>query len=104
MTTSEKIAITRTLVHDDTVTDELIETYLTLAAQRLNTRRFPFGTGEEEIPPKYESIQCELASRMIFRRGFEGETVSIENGIHRHFDSVNDEDLLAEVMQVVGVM
>lgn len=104
MTTSEMIAITRTLVHDDNVTDDIIETYLTLAAQRLNARCFPFGNGSEAVPAKYEHIQCELASRMIFRRGFEGETVSIENGIHRHFDSVNDEDLMAEVMQYVGVM
>lgn len=104
MTDNEKLVLTRTLVHDSRITDETIVTYLALAGQRLNTRCYPFGTGEEPVPRMYESIQCELAARMIFRRGFEGETVSIENGVHRHFDSVNDEDLLAEVMQVVGIV
>lgn len=104
MTDAEKIALTKVFVNDANVTDDIIAVYVALAAQKIVARAYPFGTGDEEVPSKYDKLQCELAARLIFKRGFEGETVSIENGVHRHFGSANEEDLISEVMQIVGVM
>lgn len=104
MTDAEKFDLVRIFVNNDNVSDEVIETYIALAAQKIIARAYPFGTGNEEVPAKYDKLQCELAARLIFKRGFEGETVSIENGVHRHFGSANEEDLISEVMQIVGVM
>ena len=52
------------------------------------------------MPAEYEMLQCELAARYFFRRGGEGEITHSENGISRGYGSVNDEDLLMEVIQV----
>jgi hypothetical protein len=54
-----------------------------------------------EVPEKYEMLQCELATRYLQRRGGEGEITHNENGINRTYGSVNDSDLLQEVMQVI---
>ena len=49
-------------------------------------------------------LACKLAYRYFFRRGSEGEQIHNENGIHRHYGSVNDEDLLREIMPYVQVV
>jgi hypothetical protein len=41
---------------------------------------------------------------MINRRGFEGQKISSENGVSRGFGTVDDEDILMRVTQVVGVV
>lgn len=108
MTEAEKIATVKTLTDDSTLTDTFVTTYLTKAEYAIRNRMYPFGLPKENgqeitfvVPAKYEMLQCELASRYILRRGGEGEISHNENGINRSYDSVNDEDLLMEVMQVI---
>lgn len=103
MTKSEKIDVVRALIDDVSVTDELITVYLDLAQGRIFNRLYPFGKPSDvtEVPEKYEMLHCELTSRMFMRRGAEGQTGHTENGIARTYGSVNDEDLLAEIMQIV---
>lgn len=103
MTTSEKVATTKALANDDTLTDDLVTVYLNKAESAIRNRMYPFAKEGDSftVPPKYEMLQCELASRYIARRGAEGEETHNENGINRTYGSINDSDLLAEVMQVL---
>jgi len=110
MTISEKIATVKTLANESDLTDTFVTTYLTKAEYAIRNRMYPFSlpidteTGEPitfVVPAKYEMLQCELACRYILRRGGEGEISHSENGISRTYDSVNDSDLLMEVMQVI---
>lgn len=102
MTQNEKIATVRTLTNDEELTEDVISVYLKKAESAIFNRMFPFKEMLNfEVPAKYESIQCELACRYILRRGAEGEVTHNENGINRTYGSVNDSDLLSEVMQVI---
>lgn len=108
MTIAEKITTVKTLVNDSTLTDTFVTTYLTKAEYAIRNRMYPFGlpieNGQEitfVVPGKYEMLQCELACNYILKRGGEGEIKHDENGIGRTYDSVNEEKLLMEVMQVI---
>jgi hypothetical protein len=39
----------------------------------------------DEVEPAYEVTQVQSVVNGFTQRGMEGETVSVENGIHRHF-------------------
>lgn len=109
MTTSEKVATTKALANDDTLTDDLVTVYLNKAESAIRNRMYPFNLPKDDngdeihfvVPAKYEMLQCELACNYILKRGAEGELVHNENGINRTYDSVNESRLLAEVMQVI---
>lgn len=104
MTESAKIALVQTIVDDNRATDEMVSAYLDLAAERMLDRLYPFGRGTQtDIPEQYHALQCELAARMYLRRGGEGEIVHIENGVHRHYHSVDDNDLLSRLTPNAGI-
>ena len=106
MTTGEKIKNVQTrLGNIREATDEIIAVYLDDAKDAILKQRYPFGVPESvaDVPAKYESIQCRLAHRYFLRQGIEGQQVSIENGIHKHYDSPDDEDLLKQIMQIAKV-
>ena len=110
MTLAEKITMVKTLANESGLTDAFVTVYLTKAENAIRNRMYPFNlpldssTGEPitfVVPAKYEVLQCDLACRYILRQGGEGEITHNENGINRTYKSVNDEDLLMEVMQVI---
>ena len=106
MTTEEKIIRVQTLIGaDETATSALIGVYLDEAKSAILNRRYPFGipSYETDVPQMYENLQCRLAQRYFLRRGAEGEQIHNEDGVHRHYGSVNDEDLLMEVIQIAKV-
>lgn len=103
MTTAEKIANVQARVQDDCATDSVVSLLLEDAEEAIFQRMYPFGVPASvtSIPNRYERLQCKLAARYFLRMGGEGEKMHIENGTHRNYGSVNDEDLLQEIMQVV---
>jgi len=102
MTDAEKLTITRTLIGQSNATDELVSVYLAMAQEALMQRRYPRGIPEgAELPSLYDYANCKLAARYFLRRGAEGEIAHNEDGVNRTYGSVNDEDILSEVMQVV---
>ena len=105
MTNEEKVITTQTLIGaDNNASDALVSVYLEQARMAILNRRYPFGfESETEVPKMYEFAQCQLAARYFLRRGAEGETLHNEDGVHRHYGSVNDEDILMEIVQVAKV-
>lgn len=100
MTDTEKINAVRVLVNNDPeATDAVISVYLDDAKAAILRRLYPWGVPYEAvIPYQYEMLQCKLAMRYFLKRGAEGEYIHDENGTNRHYGSVNDEDLLQEVV------
>ena len=97
MSVSEKTTMVQTLCESDSqATDTVVTVYLTLAANIMLERLFPYDTDKSasDIPERYDTLQCELASRLFLRRGSQAENSHEENGINRTYASVDDEDIL----------
>lgn len=105
MSNEEKVIMVQTLIGaDEQASEQLLSVYLEQAKEAILNRRFPFGyESETEVPKQYEISQCKLAARYYLRRGAEGELIHNEDGVHRHYGSVQDEDILMEIMQVAKV-
>ena len=88
MTTAEKLEMVKTIMGSDAPDDTTIEKYLTLAKTEILQWRFSFNLDEmpEDVPAAYEMTQVYAVVNGFTQRGLEGQSVSIENGIHRHFD------------------
>lgn len=104
MTDNMKVQMVQRLISDVTVTEDLVSDYLTLAADKIIQRVWPFGGAPAEFPPRYDLIQVQLTVRLIARRGGEGEISHTESGISRGYDSVDDEDILRQLTPCVGVL
>ncbi len=100
MTDAEKILMVKALVMNDSqATDAVCSVYLSLAASKMLERLYPYDTtkGAGDLPGRYDTLQCELASRLFLRRGSEGESNHEENGVNRTYGTVDDEDILSRL-------
>lgn len=98
MDDNAKIAMVQTLVNNDPeATSEVCSVYLSLAAEQMLHRLYPFDSTKTEIPSQYDVTQCELARNLFLRRGAEGEKIHNENGIYRTWGTVNDEEILGRL-------
>lgn len=107
MTNVQKIKRVQTLLVDDaTATDNTVAEYLEMAKETVLSTMYPFGIpdGVYEVPALYEGVQCELAARFFARRGGLGETLHIENGIHRDWYSSDDREILAKIVPFAKVV
>lgn len=106
MTENEKIGIVKTLAAIYTVADNDISVYLSVASDAILTRLYSVSQRPEGaiVPVRYEFLQCKLAARYVLRRGAEGEVTHDENGIVRHYGSVDDADILNEVLPYAEVV
>ena len=88
MTTAEKLDMVKTIMGADAPDDETIKSYLTLAKTEILQWRFSYDPDNipEDVPAAYEMTQIYAVVNGFSQRGVEGQSVSIENGIHRHFD------------------
>ena len=96
MTDAEKLNIIKILLDDGSgymPTDETLSTYLTLSKNEILSWMYHLiggvPTDVTEVPAKYENTQIYAVVAGWTHAGAEGQTVSIENGVHRHF-SYND--------------
>ena len=100
MTDAQKIARVKVLVENDPVaTDDVVAVYLDSARCTMLERLFPLHPDKtvEDIPARYDTIQCDLAARYFLRRGGQGELNHEENGINRQWASADDADLLEKL-------
>ena len=88
MTDSEKLEMVKTIMGPDAPDDETISQYLNLAKTEILQWRYSFNPDAmpEDVPAAYEMTQIYAVVSGFTQRGVEGQSVSIENGIHRHFD------------------
>ena len=90
MSDSEKLERLRLLLDPaDTTSDEIANAYLDTAEQAVVHLAFPFGDGSEVMPEKYDEVQIEIAVYLLNKRGAEGETIHVEGGTHRHYESAD---------------
>ena len=87
--------------------DDFLDVYLELAAQKILNRMYPFVedyTGME-VPDRYSAIQLKIANYMINKIGAEGQIQHIENGIHRNYGAADIPDgMLAEIVPFCQVI
>lgn len=89
-------------VDDD---DATLSAFLDIAKSEMLTRLYPYSDGSEALPAKYLSRQITIASYLLSKRGAEGETIHLENGIHRHFGfSQVPDDMLSDLVPMCGVV
>lgn len=103
MTDVEKLAMLRVMVGESD-SDELLSTYLTISAQKILNRAYPYDDTLTEVPDKYHALQCEIAAYLINKRGAEGQTGHTENGITRQYEDADiPSSMLKGVTPHVGV-
>lgn len=87
MTNEEKLAMVKSIMGPDAPDDATITTYLNAAGTEILQWRFQYNPENipEDVPAEYEMTQVYAVVSGFTQRGMEGQTVSIENGIHRHF-------------------
>ena len=78
--------------------DEFLDVYLELAAQKILNRMYPFKDNYDglEVPDRYVAIQLKIANYLIGKIGAEGQIQHIENGIHRNYGSADIPDGMME--------
>ena len=108
MTNAERIIRVQTLLmNDETATQAVVEEYLSAAKDDVLEELYAIvgriPDDVTDVPPMYHSLQCELAARYFARRGGLGETVHLENGIHRHYASTEDREILNRIIPYARV-
>lgn len=108
MVEADKMQMVIDLLGDDAdeVSRSMIQAKLSEAHAAIMQRiwiNYPSIPEHYKMPNLYDMLQCRLAVRYINRLGVEGEVIHDSNGTKRDYESVNDEDLLREVTQMVGL-
>ena len=89
MTTAEKLEMVKTILRiSDTSEDTLIETYLDMASREIIAWRYSNAdpaNAPAVVPDEYEMTQVMAVVVGYTQAGVEGQVLSVENGIHRHF-------------------
>lgn len=111
MTPEAKLAMVKAILRiddADTSEDALITTYLDMAQQEILSWRYSHANPDnvpEAVPTEYEITQVQAVINGYTQAGVEGQVLSIENGIHRHFNySDMVEYVRAHVIPIAGVM
>lgn len=85
--------------------DELLNMFLSIAAQKVLDRAFPFQEDVKEVPRRYHLKQVEIAAYLYNKQGAEGQTAHTENGITRTYGSADvPEAMLRGIVPHVKVM
>ena len=106
MTDAEKLIMLKTIVGEsDIAHDTELTVYLALAKSKILNRAYPYDLSRTEIPPKYDTLQCEIAAYLWNKRGAEGETAHSENGINRSYENGGvPESMLTAITPCVGTL
>ena len=109
MTDVEKLALCRVMVGEpataDGWSDDILESYLLIAGQKIINRAYPYDATITEVPRRYSYLQCEIATYLLNKRGAEGEVSHNENGINRTYGNADVPDsMLVDVIPHCGVV
>ena len=93
MTNAQKLTTLKVLLDDGSgymPSDEVLTTYLNLAQGEILAWMYHLIGGvpgeATEVPERYEGVQIYSVIAGWTHAGAEGQSVSIENGVHRHFE------------------
>ena len=102
MTDNEKILILQSMADESDY--QTLLAYLSLAAEIVLNRCYPFGGGEE-VPARYCRKQIEIACYLLNKRGAEGQLTHTENGISRSYESASvPESMLKDIIPFCGLI
>lgn len=91
---------------NDTSADGLLQSLLSIAAQKILDRLYPFTQVTAEVPTRYCTKQVEIAVYLYNKRGAEGQIAHNENNISRTYESADvPESLLRGIIphaEVIG--
>lgn len=109
MTEIEKLSLLRVMVGqpntDENWSDNVLISYLKIAGEKIINRAYPYDETVTEVPRRYGVLQCEIAQYLLNKRGAEGQTAHLENGISRTYENADvPESLMSEVIPYVEVM
>lgn len=105
MDTADKVSQLRIITESDE-NEEILLSYLSQAADVIINRLDPYNEHAlTEVPERFCFKQIRIAAYFMNKRGAEGETQHIENGIHRNYKSSDvPEDMLWDVFPYCGVV
>ena len=111
MTDAQKLSTIKALLDDGTgymPSDELLNTYIELSQSEILSWMYHLiGCVPEDVmgvPDRYETIQIYAVVTGFTHSGAEGQTLSIENGVHRDFKYVDMLDYIHNnVLPIVRV-
>lgn len=104
MTDVDKLALLRSMV-GNTDSDQVLSTYLALAASKIIAKAYPYKDNVTEVPAKYEYLQIKIAAYLLDKRGAEGQITHSENGIQRQYESGDvPASMLNEITPYCGVI
>ena len=96
MTEAQKLTTLKTLLEDGSgymPSDDTLKTYISLAESEILAWIYHLVGGVPDdvdgVPTKYETVQIYSVLAGWTHAGAEGQSVSIENGVHRHFEYVD---------------
>ena len=98
MTKEEKINALKAMVGTDD-SDEVLSTYLLLAAKKVLARAYPYDKTVKDVPEEYEGVQLEIATYLLNKRGAEGQMSHSENGITRSYENA---DVPSSMLRVIA--
>ena len=103
MTIEQRIEQMKIMLGDDGVNidDNVCQTYLDLAKNKILNHRYPYGTKLTEVEPQYEYQLIELAIVLYNERGVEGEETHSENGVSRKYRS--EAKILSSIPKFAGL-
>lgn len=85
--------------------DAMLLTLLSISAQKILDRVYPYDSTVTEVPNRYAIKQVEIAVYLYNKRGAEGQTAHNENGINRTYESADvPESLMRGITPYVGVI
>ncbi len=88
----------------DNSEDDLLLMLLSLSAQKILERLYPYDDSIKEVPSRYATKQVEIAVYLYNKRGAEGQISHSENTISRTYESADvPESLMKGITPYVGV-
>lgn len=105
MTDAEKRAIIRTTAELDD-SDDVLAAFLRIAEREILNRLYPYNNVEDAVlPERFDLMQIKIATFLLNKRGAEGETQHIENGVHRNYRSPDiPDEMFRGIVPLVGVV
>ena len=109
MDETEKLYELRNILgQEEDAEDSILLTYLEQAKAAILYRMNQYMTDEEyeesEVPKRYVQKQLQIAAFLVNKRGAEGETQHIENGIHRNYEDADiPPSMLRGITPFVGI-